>query len=96
MFTFLIALAVLILGYVFYGAFIEKIFKPDDRITPAVSVNDGIDYVPMKQKWNIFLIQLLNIAGLGPIYGAILGALFGPAVYIWIVLGCIFAGAVHD
>ncbi len=96
MFTFLIALVVLILGYVFYGAFIEKIFKPDDRITPAVSVNDGVDYVPMKQKWNIFLIQLLNIAGLGPIYGAILGALFGPAVYIWIVFGCIFAGAVHD
>ncbi|KAF0225802.1 MAG: putative carbon starvation protein CstA [Erysipelotrichaceae bacterium] len=96
MFTFLIALAILILGYVFYGAFIEKVFKPDDRITPAVSVNDGVDYVPMKQKWNVFLIQLLNIAGLGPIYGAILGALFGPAVYIWIVFGCIFAGAVHD
>jgi carbon starvation protein CstA len=96
MFTFLIALAVLILGYIFYGAFIDKLFKPDDRITPAVSVNDGVDYVPMKQKWNIFLIQLLNIAGLGPIYGAILGALFGPAVYIWIVFGNIFAGAVHD
>lgn len=96
MYTFLIALVVLILGYVFYGAFVEKLFKPDDRTTPAVSVNDGVDYVPMKQKWNIFLIQLLNIAGLGPIYGAILGALFGPAVYIWIVFGNIFAGSVHD
>lgn len=96
MFTFLIAIVVLIVGYVVYGAFIEKIFKPDDRITPANALNDGVDYVPMKEKWKIFLIQLLNIAGLGPIYGAILGALWGPTVYLWIVFGTIFAGAVHD
>lgn len=96
MITFIISIAVLILGYVIYGAFIERIFKPDDRETPAYALGDGVDYVPMKEKWKIFLIQLLNIAGLGPIFGAILGALWGPSVYIWIVLGTIFAGGVHD
>jgi carbon starvation protein CstA len=96
MLTFLIALTVLLVGYFVYGKIVEKVFNPDDRSTPAYTKSDGVDYVPMKQKWNVFLIQLLNIAGLGPIYGAILGALFGPSVYIWIVFGCIFAGAVHD
>jgi carbon starvation protein CstA len=96
MYTFLISIVILVLGYVFYGAFIEKLFKPDDRITPAYASTDGVDYVPMKENWRVFLIQLLNIAGLGPIYGAILGALWGPSVYIWIVFGTIFGGGVHD
>ena len=95
MFSFLIAIVLLILGFVFYGRVIEKNFGPDDRDTPAVSVHDGVDFVPMPT-WKVFLIQLLNIAGTGPIFGALSGALFGPIVYLWIVLGCIFAGAVHD
>ncbi len=95
MYSFFIALACLFAGYYFYGKFVERAFKPDDRVTPAVLVNDGIDYVPMK-KWRIFLIQLLNIAGLGPIFGAISGALWGPVVFFWIVGGSIFAGGVHD
>ncbi|MDO5562626.1 MAG: carbon starvation CstA family protein [Synergistaceae bacterium] len=95
MLTFLIALASLILGYVFYGAFVEKIFAPDDRETPAVAHPDDVDFVPM-EPWRIFLIQVLNIAGLSPIFGALSGALWGPAVYFWIVFGAIFAGAVHD
>lgn len=95
MYSFFVALACLFAGYFFYGKFVEKAFKPDDRVTPAIAVNDGIDYVPMK-KWRIFLIQLLNIAGLGPIFGAISGALWGPVVFFWIVGGSIFAGGVHD
>lgn len=95
MFSFLIGLVVLVLGYVIYGAIIEKRFGPDDRQTPAYTKEDGADYVPMPT-WRVFLIQLLNIAGLGPIFGAISGALWGPAVYLWIVFGTIFAGAVHD
>ena len=95
MITFLIALAILILGYVFYGAFVERVFAPDDRKTPAIAHPDGVDYVPLPL-WKIFLIQVLNIAGLGPIFGAIQGALWGPVVYFWIVFGTIFAGAVHD
>jgi len=95
MISFFICLAVLIGGYFIYGNYIEKNFGPDDRETPAVSMADGSDYVVMPQ-WRIFLIQLLNIAGLGPIYGALAGALWGPAVFLWITFGTIFAGAVHD
>lgn len=95
MISFLICITVLILGYFLYGRYVERVFAPDDRPTPAVSMKDGADYVEMSTG-RIFLIQLLNIAGLGPIYGAILGALWGPAVFIWITLGTIFAGAVHD
>lgn len=95
MYSFWISIALLIIGYIFYGRFIEKNFEPDDRPTPAVKINDGVDFIPMPT-WKVFLIQLLNIAGTGPIFGALSGAVFGPIVYIWIVFGCIFAGAVHD
>ena len=96
MITFLVSLLVLVVGYFVYGKLVEKIFAPDpNKITPAVALNDGVDYVPMKP-WKIFTIQFLNIAGLGPIFGAIMGAKFGASAYLWIVLGCIFAGAVHD
>ncbi len=96
MISFLISLAVLVLGYFTYGTVVDKIFGSDpERVTPAVALNDGIDYVPLKW-YKIFLIQFLNIAGLGPIFGAVMGALFGPAAFLWIVLGTIFAGGVHD
>ncbi|MBR1455509.1 MAG: carbon starvation protein A, partial [Lachnospiraceae bacterium] len=95
MVSFLVCVAILILGYVFYGKYVEKVFKPDDRMTPAYKHTDGIDYIPIRT-WRAYLIQLLNIAGTGPIFGALSGALFGPIVYLWIVFGCIFAGAVHD
>ncbi|EOC99471.1 carbon starvation CstA family protein [Caldisalinibacter kiritimatiensis] len=96
MVSFLSSIVILILGYLTYGKFVEKVFGVDEkRPTPAVSINDGVDFVPLS--WpRIFLIQFLNIAGLGPIFGAVMGALFGPAAFIWIVLGSIFAGAVHD
>lgn len=81
--------------YFIYGRFIEKLFGPDDRETPAFKQNDGIDYIPMPT-WKIFMIQFLNIAGLGPIFGAILGAKFGMASFLWITLGTVFAGATHD
>ena len=94
--SFLIALAVLIGGYFIYGALVEKVFGVDpQRVTPAVLNADGIDFVPMPT-WKVFLIQFLNIAGLGPIFGAIMGIMFGPAAFLWIVLGTIFAGATHD
>jgi carbon starvation protein CstA len=95
MVTFIISLLALVLGYVFYGKLVEKIFSPDDRKTPAVRINDGVDFIVLPG-WKVFMIQFLNIAGTGPIFGAILGAKFGPSAYLWIVLGCIFAGAVHD
>ncbi|MDY2725902.1 MAG: carbon starvation CstA family protein [Anaerostipes faecalis] len=95
MITFFIALLLLIVGYLIYGKIVEKNFGPDDRQTPSLRIQDGIDFVPMKT-WRCFLIQLLNIAGLGPIFGALLGAEWGPIVYFWIVLGTIFAGGVHD
>ncbi len=96
MITFSLSLVALILGYLLYGKFIEKIFSPDpNRVTPAISQQDGVDFMPLP-RWKIFMIQFLNIAGTGPIFGAIMGAKFGPAAYLWIVLGCIFAGAVHD
>jgi hypothetical protein len=86
----------LILGYLVYGRLIDRLFGSDPkRPTPAVTMEDGVDYIKLPP-WKIFLIQLLNIAGLGPIYGPILGALYGPVALIWIVIGCIFAGAVHD
>ena len=96
MLSFLLCIIALIAGYAIYGAFVDKVFAPDPkRITPAVSKADGVDYVPLPT-WKVFMIQFLNIAGTGPIFGAIMGAKFGPASYLWIVLGCIFAGAVHD
>lgn len=95
MISFFASLILLIVGYAVYGKLVEKIFAPSDKITPAIAHNDGIDYVPLKTS-KVFLIQLLNIAGLGPIFGAIGGALWGPSVFLWIVGGTIFAGAVHD
>jgi len=96
MIIFFTSVAVLILGYLIYGAFIDRIFGADvKRKTPAETMQDGVDYLKLPP-WKIFLIQLLNIAGLGPIFGPILGALYGPVALIWIVLGAIFAGAVHD
>ena len=96
MWTFIISIALLILGYSLYGRAVEKMFGAKrKRKTPAYTMNDGVDFVPMAT-WKIFLIQFLNIAGTGPIFGAILGILYGPTAYVWIVLGCIFGGAVHD
>lgn len=96
MFTFISCMILLIIGYFVYGKFVENFFGVEEsRKTPALEMQDGIDYVPMS--WSkIFLIQFLNIAGLGPIFGAISGALWGPAAFLWILFGCIFAGAVHD
>ena len=96
MLTFVIALIVLVLGYVFYGKFIERLFGADpNRDVPAKSMADGVDYIAMPT-WKAYMIQFLNIAGLGPIFGAIMGAKFGTASYLWIVFGTIFAGSVHD
>lgn len=96
MITFCIAFVCLILGYLIYGRYVSKyVFKPDNRPTPAMVRPDGVDYVPMPT-WRVFLIQFLNIDGAGPIFGAIMGAWYGPVAYLWIVLGCIFAGGVHD
>ncbi len=96
MITFFVSIVALVLGYVFYGKLMEKIFGADEnRETPAMSMNDGVDYMPLP-KWKTFLIQFLNIAGLGPIFGAVAGAMWGPVAFLWIVLGSIFAGAVHD
>ena len=95
MISFVVALIILLLGYFTYGKLIEKIFGPDDRKTPAIAINDGVDYVPIKT-WKAVLIQLLNIAGTGPIFGALMGACFGPVVFLWIVFGSILGGAVHD
>ncbi len=96
MVSFLTALVVLVAGYFLYGVCVERIFGIDaNRPTPAIAKADGIDYIALPT-WRVFLIQFLNIAGLGPIFGAIMGILYGPAAYLWIVLGTIFAGAVHD
>lgn len=95
MITFFLSLLALILGYLLYGKFVERVFGPDNRRTPAMSMTDGVDYIPLPL-WKIFMIQFLNIAGTGPIFGAIMGAKLGPSAYLWIVLGCIFAGATHD
>ncbi len=96
MITFSLSIILLVVGYLVYGRFVEKIFGIDDkRLTPAYAMRDGVDYIPLPG-WRIFLIQFLNIAGLGPIFGAIMGAKFGSSAYLWIVFGCIFAGSVHD
>ncbi|HBF86385.1 MAG TPA: carbon starvation protein A, partial [Clostridiales bacterium] len=95
MISLFISFAVLIIGFFVYGKATEKVFSPDDRLTPAMSKGDGVDFVPMKT-WKAFLIQLLNIAGTGPIFGALMGAVFGPVVFLWIVFGSILGGAVHD
>ncbi len=96
MLLFFACVALLIVGYFTYGTIVDRIFGPDpNRPTPARAMADGVDYVEMSPR-KIFLVQLLNIAGLGPIFGPILGALYGPAALIWIVIGSIFAGAVHD
>ena len=90
MISFFLCLLLLIGGYFVYGKIVENTFAPDDRETPAVKINDGVDYVVMPQ-WKLFLVQLLNIAGLGPIFGAMQGALWGPIVFLWITFGTIFA-----
>ncbi len=96
MFSFLLSLVALVLGYWLYGRFVESIFRPEAlRVTPAVAHPDGVDFIALPS-WKVFMIQFLNIAGTGPIFGAIMGAKFGPSAYLWIVLGCIFAGSVHD
>ena len=95
MITFILSLLALVLGYFLYGKYVERVFGPDDRETPAVAKADGVDFMVLPN-WKIFMIQFLNIAGTGPIFGAIMGAKFGPSAYLWIVLGCIFAGATHD
>ena len=95
MVSFMLSLVALVLGYLFYGRFVAHIFGPDDRPTPALTKADGVDFLVLPS-WKIFMIQFLNIAGTGPIFGAIMGAWYGPVAYLWIVLGCIFAGAMHD
>jgi carbon starvation protein CstA len=96
MISFIISIIVLVLGYFTYGKFVERVFGAElDRPTPATRLRDNVDFMPLPT-WRIFLIQFLNIAGLGPIFGAIAGAMFGPSAFLWIVLGSIFAGAVHD
>lgn len=96
MITLTISIVALILGFIFYGRYIERFFGANDNnITPAISMEDGVDYIPMKP-WKMYTIQFLNIAGLGPIFGAVLGAMYGPWAFVWIVVGNIFMGAVHD
>lgn len=95
MLTFILCVLALIAGYVFYGRYIDHVFAPDDAPTPAITMADGVDYIALPG-WKIFMIQFLNIAGTGPIFGAIMGMWYGPSAYLWIVLGCIFAGAMHD
>lgn len=96
MITFLICLAFLVTAYFTYGSYLEKLADADDsKLTPALRLEDGVDYMKLP-RWRVFLIQLLNIAGTGPIFGAILGACFGPVAFLWITLGCVFFGAMHD
>ncbi len=95
MISLILSFAVLVTAYFTYGKLAQKVFAPDDRATPAVALQDGVDYVPMKTG-KAFLVELLNIAGTGPIFGALMGACFGPVVFLWIVLGAVLAGGVHD
>ena len=95
MISLILSFVVLLVGFFTYGKLVEKVFSPDDRETPAVKLHDGVDYVPLKTP-KAFLVQLLNIAGTGPIFGAIMGACFGPIVFLWIIFGSILGGAVHD
>src|SRR5699024_818419 len=94
--TFLMGIVLLIVGYFKYGTFVEKVFGvKEQHMTPTYTNQDGMEYVPMNPSKNS-LFQLLNIAGVGPIFGPIMGALYGPVAFLWIVFGAIFAGAVHD
>ena len=95
MISFSLSLLALVVGYFVYGKYVDHIFGPDNRETPAVVKADGVDFMILPS-WKIFMIQFLNIAGTGPIFGAIMGAWYGPVAYLWIVLGCIFAGTMHD
>ena len=95
MITLLFSFPVLIIGCLVYGRIVEKVFAPDSRETPAYAKQDGVDDIPMPA-WKAFLIQLLNIAGTGPIFGARMGAYFGPVVFLWIIFGSILGGGVHD
>ena len=95
MISLILSFAVLIAGYFVYGRIVEHIFAPDDRKTPAYTKQDGVDFMPMPA-WKAFLVQLLNIAGTGPIFGALMGACFGPVVFLWIIFGSVLAGGVHD
>ena len=96
MITFIVALVLLVVGFFTYGVFVERVFGIEpERKTPALTKTEGVDFVPMSP-WRIFLVQFLNIAGLGPIFGAIMGICFGPAAFLWIVFGTIFGGGVHD
>ncbi|SFV51406.1 Carbon starvation protein A [hydrothermal vent metagenome] len=96
MITFILSFVALFLGFMMYGRIVERVFGiEEDRVTPAIRLEDGVDFVPLPG-WKIFMIQFLNISGLGPIFGAIAGAMFGPVAFLWIVLGGIVAGGVHD
>lgn len=95
MVSLILSFAVLAAGYIFYGRQVEITFGPDDRQTPAYTKSDGVDFMPMST-WKAFLVQLLNIAGTGPIFGALMGACFGPVVFLWIIFGSVLGGAVHD
>ena len=95
MISLLLSLAVLLAGYFLYGRVVERVFGPDDRKTPAYTKQDGVDFIPMPT-WKAFLVQLLNIAGTGPIFGALMGACFGPVVFLWIIFGAVLGGGVHD
>ena len=95
MVSLFLSFAVLIVSFFVYGHLVESVFQPDDRPTPALQMEDGVDFVPLKT-WKAFLVQLLNIAGTGPIFGALMGACFGPVVFLWIVFGAVLAGGVHD
>lgn len=95
MISLVLSFAVLIVGYFIYGKIVESVFAPDERTTPAYAKQDGVDFIPMPT-WKAFLVQLLNIAGTGPIFGALMGACFGPVVFLWIILGSVLGGGVHD
>ena len=95
MISLVFSLLVLLAGYLIYGRIVERVFRPDDRETPAYTRNDGVDFMPMPT-WKAFLVQLLNIAGTGPIFGALMGACFGPVVFLWIIFGAVLGGGVHD
>ena len=95
MVSLILSFLVLVAGYFIYGRLVEGVFAPDDRKTPAYTRNDGVDFMPMPT-WKAFLVQLLNIAGTGPIFGALMGACFGPVVFLWIIFGSVLGGGVHD